>query len=127
MNTTLDDYNILFIIRVDENIRQNSFKIEKNAITKEDFGDGYYIMMSRDTSTKNVKVLTDLANSDELLYAQPLIGPIPSMDEAETVGNELSYILDSNPGIKLSEALALWDHQFNLSETEERENQRLLN
>lgn len=127
MNTTLDDFNVLFIIRVDENVRRNSFKMEENAITKEDFGDGYYIMMSKNTHTKNVKVLTDLTNSDELLYAQPLIGPIPSMDEAATVGNELSYVLDSNPGIKLSEALALWDHQFNLCESEEKENQRLLN
>lgn len=127
MNNTLDDFNILFIIRVDEAVRKNSFKMEDNSISREDFDDGYYIMMSRDAATKNVKVLAESIQSNELLYAQPLIGPIPSIQEAETVGNELSYILDSNPGIKLSEALALWDHQFNLSETEEKENNRFLN
>lgn len=127
MNTTLDDYNVLFIIRVDEQIRQNSFKIEDDSIAKEDFDDGYYIMMSKDTLSTNVKVLEEIIGSDELLYAQPLIGPIASLQEAETVGKELSWILDSNPGIKLSEALALWDHQFNLTETEEQSNNKLLN
>ena len=127
MNNTLDDFNLLFIIKVNEDIRKNAFKLEDSSLAKEDFDDGYYIMMSKDNHSKSVKVLADLINSDELLYAQPLIGPIPSIDEAETVGNELSYILDSNPGIKLSEALALWDHQFNLSATEDKENQRFLN
>ncbi len=127
MTNTLDDFNVLFIVEVNENVRKNVFHMEDDLFLQEDFGDGYYIMMSKDESLKNVKILQEFNNEHDLIYAQPLIGPIPSFEEAEIVGRELSYVLDSNPGVKLSEALALWDHQFNITEIEDKENKKLLN
>lgn len=129
MQNLINDYNILFIIKVDENIRKNSFNMgsQNPNVSEEDFEDGYYVMMGKDTSSRNLTVLKEVVNNEELWYAQPIIGPIPSMEEAENIGNELAYILDSNPNIKLSEALSLWDHQFNLTDMEDKKNKKNLN
>ena len=130
MQSLINDYNILFIIKVDENIRKNAFRThsENSNVSEEDLEDGYYVMMGKDTSSRALKVLKDVvSNNEELWYAQPIIGPVPSIEEAENIGKELSYILESNPEIRLSEAISLWDHQFNLTDTEEKESRKSLN
>ena len=130
MQSLINDYNILFIIKVDENIRKNAFRThsENSNVSEEDLEDGYHVMMGKDTSSRALKVLKDVvSNNEELWYAQPIIGPVPSKEEAENIGKELSYILESNPEIRLSEAIFLWDHQFNLTDTEEKKRKKSLN
>jgi len=122
------NYNTLMIEKIDENRRKTSYTYVNGKLEPfpEDVEDGYYIIVAQDPDSPSKMSFSEGGNNkDNLLFAQPLIGPVPSEEEILQIAGEIKSIIKKYPEINIQTIIRLWDIQYNviLGEGEEtREN-----
>jgi hypothetical protein len=122
-------YNTLLIQKIDEERRKASFNYKEGKLEPfpDDVENGYYIVVAKNPDyVEKASFMEEDPSKANLLFAQPLIGPVPTEEEILQIAGEIKDIINKFPEKDIQTVIRLWDIQYNLIQGE-GESQEIIN
>lgn len=120
------NFNTLKVVKVDEEKRATF--AEHGTPLPEDFSDGFYIVATKISQDSETPIMKGEFSSDDFKsLAVFLLGPVESEEEIEGVIEEIQDVADRNPNVDVLTVFKLWDHEYNVSDLEDKQYRQSLN